>query len=77
MAHKGYDKNEFGTLISKHTCDACGEDFTVCPAQHPESKGWDNCLAPNCKSYDAARDVDKMIGEGKCAIRQAPPKGQA
>lgn len=75
--HLGYTKNGYGTLISKHRCDACGTEFTVCPAAPPEKRGWDNCLAPTCPSYDASRDVDKLFEEGKVQLVQAPPVGQA
>lgn len=76
MAHFGYDKNEYGTRISKHRCDTCGEDFTVCPAQPPEAKGWENCMAPKCASYDPARDVDRFLEEGG-TLKRGLPKGQA
>jgi hypothetical protein len=56
--HKGYRFNEHGTRISVHQCETCGEEFTVCPAAFPEDKGWDNCLGPQCPSYDRTRDFD-------------------
>lgn len=46
--------NEYGTPVSHHTCDTCGQDFTICPAD----KNWSNCLAENCASYDPHLDLD-------------------
>jgi hypothetical protein len=63
MAHLGYDKNEHGTRISKHRCDACGEEFTVCPPVYPEQKGWGNCMGKACTSYDPKRDMDLLFDE--------------
>lgn len=61
--HIGYRKNKYGTNVSVHRCDACGAEFTVCPATYPESKGWENCLGPKCSSYDKGRDFDKAFDE--------------
>lgn len=72
MSHLGYGKNEYGTLISKHCCDTCGTNFTVCPAQFPEAQGWGNCMAPTCKSYDPSRDADKMFEEGVPFVLGSP-----
>lgn len=63
MAHLGYDKNEYGTRISKHRCETCGNEFTLCPAIFPEQKGWENCLAVGCASYDRSRDLDRLFGD--------------
>lgn len=52
--------NEHGTLVSLHTCDACEEEFTVCPPV--EHAAWGGCcLAEKCESYDPVRDADKMF----------------
>lgn len=75
--HLGYTTNEYGTRVSQHRCDACGSEFTVCPAAFPEAVGWNNCLAPTCPSYDPNRDVDKVLDEGKAEIVQAPAVGRA
>jgi hypothetical protein len=69
---KSYGINEFGTRISMHICDACGNFFTICPAKNQEDEGWNNCLAPNCKSYDPNRDVDNMFDDPNIEIRQTP-----
>jgi len=58
----GYDNNMYGTKVSVHVCDTCGEKFTVCPAVG-ERPGWDNCATPECGSYDPYRDVDKLFGK--------------
>lgn len=81
----GFGLNEFGTLISHHTCGACGRQYTVCPATPDD----DACLAPPgsglggtngaCPSYDPRRDVDKMLEGGTADIRAVPipPRGSA
>ena len=74
--HKGYTANEYGTTVSKHVCDTCGGEFTVCPAAFPETKGWDSCLQPQCASYDASRDVDKMLEEGSAVLVRGGGTGQ-
>jgi heterodisulfide reductase subunit A-like polyferredoxin len=52
--------NEYGTPISVHVCTACGKTFTVCP---PASANFgDDCLAPECSSYDPARDAEVFFG---------------
>jgi hypothetical protein len=62
MSHIGFDINEYGTRISKHRCDTCGVDFSLCPAVEGDVEGkWGNCLAPHCASYDATRDVDLLF----------------
>ena len=55
--------NQFGTKISIHRCDECWNEFTVCPAV--ENEGWENCLGPECSSYDADRDADRLFGSGR------------
>lgn len=55
--HEGYDKNEYGTKISKHKCDVCGEPYTLCPAQY---KDWP-CQLPHCASYDPNTDADVLF----------------
>ena len=53
----GESVNEFGTPVSVHRCDDCGDEFTVCPCQ-PDDREWGGCLAESCASYDMDRDVD-------------------
>ena len=60
--HTGYSTNQYGTPISTHICDTCGEPFTLCPGVEPEREDWDNCLATTCDSYDPMRDVDLLMG---------------
>ena len=56
--------NEYGTPVSVHVCATCGAPFTVCPAiAEEEAHAWEDCLAPNCPSYDPERDVDKLFEE--------------
>jgi hypothetical protein len=55
------DVNEYGTPVSIHACWSCGQEFTVCPAREPSAEGWDDCLAPECPSYDQGRDADLLF----------------
>jgi len=76
-----YDKNDYGTPVSRHRCDTCGAEFTVCPASEPERfEAWNHCLSPNCDSYDPDRDADKFFEddppEGARLIK-GPPKAEA
>lgn len=58
----GYENNQYGTLVSRHKCDACGKEFTVCPAVPDDHNDqWLNCLDVECSSYDPSRDVDKLF----------------
>jgi len=57
----GMTINEYGTEESKHICDTCGDEFTVCPPEKEGSHAYDNCLAKNCPSYDPGRDADKFF----------------
>lgn len=59
----GMSKNEYGTPVSVHICDTCGVEFTVCPAADDNKKGWENCLIPECDSYDEKRDIDKWFDD--------------
>jgi hypothetical protein len=42
-------------FMAKKTCETCGREFEIRPAPTGE---WPNCLAPDCGSYDASRDLD-------------------
>ena len=58
----GNKKNEYGVAVSVHVCEYCGSEFTVTPAVSDDSlENWRGCLAPDCESYDPARDVDAML----------------
>lgn len=52
-------RNEYGTVVSVHTCSACGNEFTVCPPASPEFGN--DCLGDTCPSYDIARDADMFF----------------
>lgn len=75
MPHLGYEKNEYGTTVSKHRCDTCGFEFTVVPPRYPEAKD-DMCHAKGCASYDPARDLDAALDRGEVDLVEAPPKGR-
>lgn len=69
-----YDTNEYGTKISRHVCDTCGEPFTLCPAQEPTAPGWENCMMPWCDSYDPERDVDRLFADNPdLTLERRPP----
>lgn len=77
--HRGFDHNEYGTRISHHTCETCGQEFTLCPAQETDEH-WKNCLDTDCTSYDPSRDVNKMIedaGGDASRIVTRLPRGEA
>lgn len=64
------DINEHGTKITVFLCSYCGSEYSVCPAV-PDNKldRWDGaCTAPDCESYDPARDVDAMLFFGVCKL---------
>jgi hypothetical protein len=81
MPHLGYTTNEYGTRVSKHKCDACGQEYTVCPPCFPEENR-NVCQAKSCPSYDPACDVDAMFergdfDNGTAVIKEGAPKGRA
>jgi hypothetical protein len=71
MAHLGYSLNEYGTLVSRHTCDTCGVEFQIIPGVPPTNKNFNNCLVKPCPSYDEERDVDLMMGHGMPLLEMA------
>ena len=68
----GETTNEYGTSVSIHTCDTCGEEFTLCAAAPDDSKDWDNCLGDHCASYDPGRDVDILFMTDEEIAREKP-----
>lgn len=75
MAYLGKSTNEYGVVVSLHSCMAGCGDFTVCPAVAEDTQDWDFCMGRNCPGYDPARDADKMFAEEPWRIREA--KGNA
>jgi len=67
----GYEQNEYGTKLSRHKCDVCNEEFTLCPAM-PEGKD-DTCGAPECASYDQARDAEVLFMTDKQIAASGKP----
>lgn len=61
----GETLNDYGTVVSVHTCDTCGKKYTVCPAvDKPEVDNgglYSNCMAEDCQSYDPAHDIDSVF----------------
>lgn len=53
--------NEHGTRTSVHRCETCAVEFTVTPAAQNDGIGYENCLSPDCDSYDPHRDVDILF----------------
>jgi hypothetical protein len=62
MSQIGLSKNEYGTDVSVHICDDCGNGFTVCP---PADKDWGGCLGERCESYNINRDVNALLFFGE------------
>jgi hypothetical protein len=51
--------NQYGTPVAEGCCDTCGRYYTVVPIPEPEHwRCWNNCLRPDCDSYDITRDAD-------------------
>lgn len=55
--------NEYGVAVAHFRCVTCGVEFSVTPAPASD-KGWENCTAPECLSYDPDRDIDKWFENG-------------
>lgn len=54
--------NEYGTPVGVFVCEACGEEFTVCPKPtNPENDVWRTCSAIDCSSYDPNRDAEVLF----------------
>jgi hypothetical protein len=68
MMHIGFEHNEYQVPVSKHICDTCGTEFTVCPAIRPGRRGWDNCLGRDCDSYEPHRDIDLFLDAGMVGV---------
>ncbi len=70
--------NEFGTPVSVHVCEFCGDQFTVCPARitDKEINSYRGCLAPGCESYDPQRDVHLLMETGQIGALESddPPE---
>lgn len=70
----GMTTNEYGTPVSKHKCDTCGNEYTCCP---PLAEGDDytlsaNCEADGCTSYDPAGDCDILFMTDEEIAREKP-----
>lgn len=67
--------NEYGTPVAEFVCKTCGKPYTVCPVPKPRSeRAWENCLAPECPSYDPKRDADKLFEQGVKIERRSTGK---
>ena len=61
MTFIGIGQNDYGTPVSMHICDTCGEPFTNCPVpSDPRSPLYAGCTATTCGSYVEAWDIDKV-----------------
>lgn len=70
----GLSTNEYGTPVSRHICDTCGKEYTVCPAIPPKrAADWDGCLSVHCPTYDMSRDADLLFDMG---VVQSRPHDQ-
>lgn len=72
---RGTSVNEYGTPISLHRCNVCGQEFTLCPAREED----DTCGDPGgpngegrCASYDPSRDVDLLFSAAGGALLCEP-----
>lgn len=65
MTYLRQQVNEFGTSVSAFECDTCGAGYTICPEPLVEQRWmWQNCMTPECQSYDVSRDVVAIVGFG-------------
>lgn len=55
--------NEYDVPVAHYRCATCGALYTITPAPE-QDEHWDNCLAPECASYDPSRDIDKWFEDG-------------
>ena len=70
----GESVNEFGTAVSVHICETCGQEFTCCPARPDDNDNWKNCLSVDCSSYDIMRDADlafDIVAAGGIVFRES------
>lgn len=65
MTYLGRGLNDFSNPTSRFRCDTCSGDFTIDP-EPPEDERWmwQNCMAPECDSFDISRDVGCIVGFG-------------
>lgn len=59
------EDNEYGTGTSYHTCDVCGEDFSIAPEVSKESGYFSKCLSLFCPSYDPHSDLEILFMSDK------------
>lgn len=75
MTYLGQQVNEFGTPVGTFECDTCGGGYTICPEPPVEQRWmWQNCMAPECESYDVSRDVGAIVGFGWGELRDQDNK---
>lgn len=56
--------NKHGTGTSFMKCDTCDMEYSVIPKipqEERHDKGWQNCLTPECPSYDPHRDAEVLF----------------
>ncbi len=71
----GERKNEYGRPLFEMVCETCGEEYTVTGPDSVDGPGWENCLAPTCKSYDIERDLDLLLFPFEAAELDTPRVG--
>lgn len=70
------DVNEYGTPVTWFRCEACGGDFSVCPAVPPERlDNWGGCLDEGCPSYDLSRDAEVFFAPDDPALIEGVDPG--
>lgn len=53
--------NEYAIPVTHYRCDTCHVFYSICPAPTSDEH-WQNCMAPDCESYDPSRDLDDRFG---------------
>lgn len=52
--------NEHGIAVLRTTCPACKREYTITP--YPKDLLlYNRCTAPDCVSYDPARDIEHLF----------------
>ncbi len=67
--------NGHGLSEYEMVCETCGRDYTVTSSTVPDGAGWENCLAPDCKSYDITRDPFHMFDPEEATALDLPRSG--
>lgn len=65
MTYAGIELNDYGNPRSVFLCDTCGGRYTIDPEPPVGDRWmWQDCMAPECESFDITRDVGAIVGFG-------------